>query len=147
MVLALIGLAGAWWLLARYAPVDGGLYPPCPVNAATGLHCPGCGSGRALHALAHADFLAAFRYNALAMLFAGVVAPWAAWQAWLGLRHNRFARLRRPAATGWIILSVVLFFSVARNLPWPPFSWLAPNGSETSGGVDLVRPRPGATSS
>lgn len=43
------------------------LAPVCPLHYATGLHCPGCGTGRALHALVHGDVVRALRMNALAV--------------------------------------------------------------------------------
>lgn len=46
-------------------PTSTPLFPRCPINAITGLQCPGCGSQRAIHALLHADLAAAWRYNPL----------------------------------------------------------------------------------
>jgi hypothetical protein len=125
---SLLAFAGAAWFFARHPPDEVSLYPPCAVHALSGWHCPGCGTGRAVHALANADFGAAFRYNALATVFLCALAPWAGWQAWLGLRRNRFARLPSRAVASWSIVWLVATFTIARNLPWAPFSWLAPAG-------------------
>jgi hypothetical protein len=38
--------------------------PPCLFTALFGTHCPGCGSLRALHALAHGDLRVALGFNA-----------------------------------------------------------------------------------
>jgi hypothetical protein len=129
VALALVALAGASWLLEHYAPDATGPYPPCLLHAWTGLHCPGCGSTRALHALVHGKFGAAFGFNSLAMLFFTAMLPWTVRQGWLGLRHNQFATLALPPNTGWAVVWVVTGFTLARNLPWPPFSWLAPGAS------------------
>lgn len=44
-------------------------FPKCPWLSLTGSMCPGCGSQRAIHALLHGDIAAAWRYNALLLLF------------------------------------------------------------------------------
>lgn len=89
--------------------------PPCIFHKLTGLHCPGCGNTRALHALVHGDLRASLAYNPLLipalLLFLFLLCfPRLACKRWLCLG---------------VAIVVVLFF-IARNLPWPPFSWLAP---------------------
>lgn len=113
-------------VLALHPPVEGSFFPPCPVHVLTGLHCPGCGSTRALGAVVDGEFTRAFRHNALAITFLASVLPWAAWQAWLGLRHDRFATFTLSRRAGRAIVWTVVLFAALRNLPWPPFCWLAP---------------------
>jgi hypothetical protein len=45
-------------------PSTSSFAPPCLFTALFGVHCPGCGSLRALHALAHGDLMAALGFNA-----------------------------------------------------------------------------------
>jgi hypothetical protein len=45
-------------------PSSSPLAPPCLFTAIFGARCPGCGSLRALHALAHGDLKAAVEFNA-----------------------------------------------------------------------------------
>jgi hypothetical protein len=45
-------------------PLTSPLAPPCLFTAIFGVRCPGCGSLRALHALAHGDLKAALAFNA-----------------------------------------------------------------------------------
>lgn len=117
--------AGGFWLLRTFDPnAAGSLFPPCLFRAFTGLHCPGCGITRMLHALAHGDVARAFEMNAmvLAMLPALV----------LMLGHEATSRRLLPAAfTGALYnaklwLAAVVVFGVLRNLPWAPFTALAP---------------------
>ncbi|WP_052851870.1 DUF2752 domain-containing protein [Streptomyces avicenniae] len=113
-VLALTGAACAY--VALVDPHVPGHYPPCPVRALTGLHCPGCGGLRSVHALTHGSPLVALRANALVVL--GGAALLAAY-----LTHavrgapSRWPRAPRRAtllrATGLIIT----VFTVLRNLP------------------------------
>ncbi|MGA1236046.1 MAG: DUF2752 domain-containing protein [Limisphaerales bacterium] len=64
-------------ILYAFPPGDYGFYPQCGLHAWTGLHCPGCGSLRAVHHLTHGRVLAAAGSNALLVFglgaFAGVL--------------------------------------------------------------------------
>jgi hypothetical protein len=104
-------------------PNEPGHYPTCPFLAVTGWFCPGCGSLRALHALAHGDLGAALARNPLMVLTVPALLGW--WVAWL-VRSVR-GQARRwvaPAWSIWALLAVVLAFTVARNVPGAAF--LAP---------------------
>ncbi len=100
---------------ARFAPV-------CPLHVTTGLHCPGCGTGRALHALVHGDLARALRLNVLAVATIPVFLALAARAA---LRPDE----RLPVPPLWLRVAVYVLlasFFVARNLPFEPFASLAP---------------------
>lgn len=45
-------------------PLTSPFAPPCLFTAMFGFRCPGCGSLRALHSLAHGDLAAALSFNA-----------------------------------------------------------------------------------
>lgn len=122
---AAVGAAalGVVALVAARDPARGG-YPPCPFRLATGLDCPGCGTLRALHALAAGDLGAAVGLNALVVL----ALPFVVWAylAWLGAALGRPLPVPRlPPAVGWAAVAVALAFGVARNLAGPT-SALAP---------------------
>jgi hypothetical protein len=101
--------------------------PVCPFYAITGLYCPGCGTLRSLHALLHADLRSAFGFNAVTVLLTPMLVI-----AWLsvgiaGIGGLRLPRLwNAPRWTGWAIAVAVCLFWVLRNVPWAPFSWMAP---------------------
>lgn len=107
--------AGA--LLAVVGTVDPGIpgrYPTCPFLSVTGLFCPGCGTLRALHAMAHLD-VQAVSLNALTVAAAPVLA--CIWWQWA--RRNWAGAPRPGLAPAWRIralLAVVLAFWVLRNL-------------------------------
>ena len=71
-VLAPLGVAAAAAVvvttIGALDPNVAGHYPTCPWLALTGTYCPGCGSLRAIHALAHGD-------PATAMARSKVVCP------------------------------------------------------------------------
>jgi hypothetical protein len=121
---AALGLAAAAvGLIAEVDPNQPGHYPTCPFLALTGAWCPGCGSLRAVHALAHGDLGTALDRNPLAVLAVPLVAT-----LWLSWARRRVLGLPRTwAAPAWAINALlvgVLAFWVLRNLG--PFSWLAP---------------------
>ena len=100
-------------------------YPSCLFHSLVGLHCPGCGSTRALLALAHGEWLRAAHENALLVALLPFLGAWtviALWRAW---RFNAPAPAA-PQGTAMIVLVATLVFFVARNLPWWPFTLLAP---------------------
>lgn len=115
LALGLVGLLGLV-ALYRFDPAVSSWFPPCPFHALTGLHCPGCGTLRALHRLAHGDVGGALAMNPL--LFVGLPAM-AVLLAW--------PRLARHRAVPLACLIVLLTYAVLRNLPWWPFSLLAPH--------------------
>ncbi len=117
---------GAWIAFAAvaYRPTGAALAGVgCPVKLLTGFDCPGCGSTRALGALAHGDLLAAVDHHLLvplALLF--VLSAWARWTWSTWMRRPVPALVRGPVAIAAIAV-VVALFTVARNLAWG--SWLA----------------------
>jgi hypothetical protein len=118
--------AGACTVLAVADPEQSSLYPPCPFRALTGLHCPGCGTLRALRQLVTGHPGAALGLNPLTVLLLPVVAY--AWVAWAGRSTGRplLPRLQLPARAVWGLLAVVAVFWLLRNLPLAPFTALAP---------------------
>ena len=121
-------LAGAGiWLLVKAGPAAGGTLLPCLFHQWTGLFCIGCGTTRALAALLQGRLPAALSYNAFAVI-------WLAWPAWSGLgiwlqvitgRRVIPQPKDRRALLLALLLSALLFVGL-RNLPFLPFSWLAP---------------------
>lgn len=86
-----------WWL------------PHCVFHELTGLHCPGCGATRALHALAHGQIVRALWCNAL------LVALILALPVWLALQPRLSPRIQ--ARLAWLIAGAFIAFFVIRNLP------------------------------
>ena len=110
-------VGGAALVLALLDPLLAPFLPSCPFHTLTGLHCPGCGSTRALQSLFTGHPLQAAGLNLLAVLVVPAVL---------------FVLIRRPSTDklrqAWIIafLAVVILFGILRNIPSYPFSLLAP---------------------
>ncbi|MCX5413216.1 DUF2752 domain-containing protein [Streptomyces sp. NBC_00059] len=110
-------VVGAFGYVATVDPNEPGHYPVCPMLRFTGVFCPGCGGLRSAHAFAHGDLVTALGSNALAV--AGYLAFAAVWLLWT-VRAGRGLPLSiglRPVHW-WGIGTVLLVFSVVRNLPF-----------------------------
>jgi len=115
--------AAAVGVVATVDPNEAGHYPTCPFLSVTGLACPGCGSLRAVHALAHGDVGAALALNLLTVLaIVPLVVIWARWLVRARTGKPRSTVAPAPVLGG--LLVVVVAFGVLRNLP--AFGWLAP---------------------
>jgi hypothetical protein len=118
-------LSGAAFLYF-YDPVKGPSLIPCMFHVLTGLDCVGCGLTRALHALLHGDVAAAASYN-LFMLIWLPLPVWSLTAEWL---HAVAGRPVLPLIKDyrWLMIALVasaVLFLVLRNIPVPPFIWLA----------------------
>ncbi|MFH0794385.1 MAG: DUF2752 domain-containing protein [bacterium] len=121
-ILALIGIV----VVYRYDPAHARFFPPCLFHRLTGLYCPGCGSTRALHQLLHGRPLQAMSLNPLMIL----CLPFLGFSLLSELvREMRGRPLPTPTLSAQGIcglLSVILLYGVLRNLPFYPFTLLAP---------------------
>ncbi len=119
--------ATATVLLRHVNPyASGSPLPGCPMYALTGLYCPGCGSTRCLYSLVHFDLPGALAMNPLLVLSLPLLL--------LMLLHNAGVTvpgtqpLIRLLANPLFWLVLLVGYAVLRNLPWFPFTLLAPGG-------------------
>ena len=89
--------------------------PECAFHRLTGLYCPGCGATRALSALLHGDIKSSLHNNLLMVPLFAMIAV---------LVAKPEISLKRPVAIA--IAATVLGFTVLRNIPVAPFTYLAP---------------------
>jgi hypothetical protein len=116
---AVIGFA----YVASVDPGVAGHYPTCPFLAITGWYCPGCGTLRAVNALAHFDVGTAWARNPLAVVgLAYLLVTWVLWfeRTMTGRRPSWLA----PAWVLYVVLGAILMFWVLRNVPG--WTWLSP---------------------
>lgn len=114
----IVGLAVFYF----FNPVEHTFYPTCQFYKLTHLHCPGCGSLRALHQLTHGHVTTAFHSNPLLI----VSIPMLAWLGISKLRDRSASVLMIQSVVAWTILVIVIVFGILRNLPFAAFSWMAP---------------------
>lgn len=101
------------------------LYVQCPSLTLFGVLCPLCGGTRAARALVSGDLRAVAGFN----LVLPVLIVLGAW-AWLA-SITAGARAPVPPVPRtrrlWVSLgAATVLYAVLRNLPWEPFTWLAP---------------------
>jgi hypothetical protein len=102
-------------VVAMVDPNEPGHYPTCPFLTLTGYTCPGCGSMRAVHALAHGDVLGATAYNPLTVAAVPILVL--IWLKWLRRAGSEIPRGEpAPALLIWSFATVVIAFWVGRNL-------------------------------
>jgi hypothetical protein len=125
--LAAIGLGIAGYLMAAVPPTPDSYYPKCSLYQLTGLHCPGCGTGRAVHFLLNGELATAFRFNPFAVLALPVLVLASARMA-VRWYCGRPVSSQQVMASRWIwlLLVAILLFWILRNLPMAPFTLLAP---------------------
>lgn len=123
-VVAVASFTGMAYVATHNPHLPGGGIGTCPLHAATGYWCPGCGGTRAVYDLAHLDFLGALSMNplvALAVPFLAVL--WVRWVTRLAGRQLK--EWPFPGWAGGALGGLILAFLVLRNIPmFAP--WLAP---------------------
>jgi len=117
VLLLILTVAGLLAFLYFHDPSQlPGWFPRCFFHLITGLYCPGCGNTRALYALLHLDWRASLAANVLFLPLSLILA--------LCLLQRR---LITRAPFYFSLIAVLLLFAILRNLPWEPFTLLAPH--------------------
>jgi hypothetical protein len=129
-VLTTIALLSGLVYLYFVDPAEGHSVLVCPFHYCTGFYCPGCGSSRAVHQLLHGHALAALQLNPLtvimlpALLIVFVINSIAACRG--STAHWHRPRWM-PAHWPWALVVLIIGFGVLRNIPYWPFTILAPH--------------------
>lgn len=110
-----------------FQPTEASFYPRCVFHLLTGLHCPGCGMTRALHAILHGEWRQAVAYNLFFLLILPILVAYGMRWGIEVVLGKSLPIWRWPAWATWTLLGVYLMFGVARNVPAEPFSSLAPH--------------------
>ncbi|ROT33472.1 DUF2752 domain-containing protein [Micromonospora sp. HM5-17] len=120
-------LAGAIAFVLRFNPTDRVADPtgPCAWHAAFGIDGPGCGGTRMVWYALHGDLLQAAQHHLPALVGAPVALYGLVWWTAATAFGRRLPVLRLP---WWVWVGYGVFFlvytTVLRNLPWPPFNAL-----------------------
>jgi hypothetical protein len=127
VALAVLIMAIFATMLYHRWPGDLDWYPGCLLRKTTGLLCPGCGMTRAAYAALHGDIPLAFRMNPVGMVLLpiGLGALGLESIGWIRGRAPYF-KIKIGPKTGWAIAIVMISFWVLRNIPFWPFTLLAP---------------------
>ena len=116
--------AGAVLLLYFFVEPKNGNLPKCIFHELTGLYCPGCGAQRSLHALLNGHLLTAIDYNLLFILILPLIIYFVI--AFILDKKHPVSSFIYKSGFSVAVVIVVISFWILRNLPFAPFSWLAP---------------------
>ena len=99
----------------------------CPLYMLLHIYCPGCGSGRASYSIVHLRPVEAFRYNPLFV----IALPFLSYYILAQYLRYVFGFTKLPMVhpgkkTMLVILVAVIAFFILRNIPFYPFTLLAP---------------------
>ncbi len=121
-----LSAAGSALVVRQFNPVTTSFFPVCPLYALTGIACPGCGLTRGFHALFNGDVLTAMDYNALIPIYAFIFGYLIVSLGLIAGRGRGLSwKIFKPKAMYGFLIAA-LAFAVLRNLPFYPFSILAP---------------------
>ena len=124
----IIIIGGYYAIYGQTADGNWNVNSPCNIKSLTGLECPGCGGQRSFHFLLHGHILTAARYN----LFLVISTPFFAIfyirfiQVYILKKEKYLSSFIFKPAFGYTLLIFVIVFFVLRNIPFLPFSYLAP---------------------
>jgi len=142
VVFAVLGITAGLVVLGVFPPTANSWYPKCNLYQTTGLHCPGCGMTRAVHAALNGEIRQAVAQNVLVfvlipyLIFYLLRTLW--WYLWqLPKKPGWF---RWPNWFTYLILALLLAFTVARNIRVEPFTSLAPQELPEVDGERRVSP-------
>lgn len=125
IMLLLLGVIAFFYFTINPTEVD--FLLKCPLYKTTGVYCPGCGSQRALHHLLHFNFLKAAHNNII--LIIGLIAI--IYHYGIKLINYYFTKniksIFNTNKTLLIVLLLIILFWILRNVPYYPFTLLAPN--------------------
>jgi hypothetical protein len=122
--LAMLAVGAVYLYLVN--PVASRILPPCPFLAVTGCYCPGCGAARGIHSLLRGDLVPALSFNPLLMISLPVLGYFYVSFLLENLTGRRLPMPYRFRAWSWLVPAVIIAYWVVRNLPWAPFTYLAP---------------------
>lgn len=127
-ILMVVFLGGIFIFYYLYNPSEHSFFLSCPFKYATGYHCPGCGSQRAIYQLAHGNLGSAFSFNPLMVLSLPMVIYGVGIKAWNYLFSTQYSiGLFNSNFFIYTFFTIVILYWVLRNIPLAPFSLLSPS--------------------
>lgn len=116
------------YIYYRYNPDNPNWLAKCSFHEYTSYNCPGCGGQRAIHYLLHGEILQALHHNLIFTL--GL--PFLLYLYFLVvdvyiLKDKKLLRsFMYSPKFGFSVVAVIILFLVLRNIPFFPFTYLAP---------------------
>ncbi|MEY4485125.1 MAG: hypothetical protein RL693_2577 [Verrucomicrobiota bacterium] len=115
-------------IFLQHPPERFRFYPQCQLHQLTGLLCPGCGSTRCLHAMIQGRFAEAAQKNIIAFALLPLLGCYGILRAfyWVFGRPFPWRYQITPRFGVWAVF-ILIAFGILRNLPWYPWTLLAPH--------------------
>lgn len=131
MALVVFSLGGLFFIYFLFNPADHSFFVPCPIHAATGYYCPGCGSQRAIHHLLHGNIGTAFWLNPLLMITLPIIIYALGQKAYNFIFDTRYrVGIFYNNVFIYGYFGMAILYWILRNLTYYPFTLLSPaNGS------------------
>jgi len=126
IIIGVLALLGMLSLYVFWNPTETSIFPSCPVYAATGIYCPGCGSQRAAHKILNGNIIEGVRHNYMIVLLAMVLLYQGFVYVMNDMLGKKIPNLLHKSKVTFSILIIVVLFWVLRNIDLFPFSELAP---------------------
>jgi hypothetical protein len=118
--------SAAVFFVDYFNPSAVNFFPVCPLYRYTGFYCPGCGLTRGFHSLFHGDVVDALDYNLFVPFFFLLFAYLGISMFLITLRGRGLGiNIVRPRIV-YTFLACLFVFAIVRNLPYYPFTILAP---------------------
>ncbi len=125
--LALLGLGIiAVFLYYFINPSEVDYLPKCVLYSTTGIFCPGCGSQRATHYLLNFNILGILQQNIFYFIVLIILGYHLLITSLNLLLKKKIYNYVYHPKTPIIILIVLILFWILRNIPFYPFTLLAP---------------------
>lgn len=125
-ILAIGFLLGLILIAYIYHPSTNITIMGCPFREITGIYCAGCGSVRATIQILNGNFIKALSHNVFAVLFFPVFIGFIISVISFIVRGKFIKTPDIPARAVWILLVLLLIFTIARNIDIPYLRILAP---------------------
>ena len=102
-------------------------FPVCPIFKCTGLFCTGCGTQRSLHEFYNGNFLSAINQNLIFITLYCLCIIDFLLIIFNQKKYRPFTIVSNYKNTPFIILLVIIIFTIARNINISFFQFLAPS--------------------
>ena len=112
------------WLVLKYISTNGSPLK-CMFYQTTGLYCPGCGTGRAIHQLIHLNFIEAFQYNQIFIILLPFLLYYGL-KIYIKFIYRDILPFNIPRKFDMSIIIVIILYFIIRNINIYPFTYLQP---------------------
>ncbi|MEJ6791859.1 MAG: DUF2752 domain-containing protein [Lacinutrix sp.] len=125
-VIILLFTGGIIALYFLYNPSNSNYFSKCIFYSTTGLHCPGCGSQRALHHILQGNILTGLKHNLLLVLLVIILIYKAVLFGLEKYYVKKFKSLLNNSKVIKVILVIIILYWILRNVDYYPFAVFAP---------------------